>query len=994
MELQTGLMAAALGPLLSLATFAAQPLGGFSGEIELILWKSLFQTPAPTGGRCNLLLQLEARGGEWDRVTAHGQNYSNGLHLGLVEQAQVTDQDVRLLISAVINGDQWTRGTWHGAFAVDLKRDASGKLDGTYTGTFKGHPITGRATGQIRAPRPVAQGFRSVEPGEHPRVLFRRDQIPALKQKLQTPLGRAYQAQASDPVNLGVLYALTGEKRYADQAQAIVRGYLANADNEYLTEKGAGSGGFGHTLAASALALDLCYDAWPVNFRAQLEGTLLEILPRLMRYCFVTSHANTHPCSNYFGPGHGSPAVASLVLVGDKGPDLEKPEDPVKTATIVMPPDDFEPGEGVNVLDLAPGAVPAQWLYAGPVGRRCKNDVLGGIGGYGRARPKLGTEFRTGVMVDDKVEMMSLTFRKLPDDMMKDGAIDLARLAPGGGPSTTVFYTVLRAAQKQIVAPARNSADTRIWLNDTELTSGTYYSLRPGLYPVLVVHSTDKSAGVLNPRLEPPGSDFGSEGIQKHKLELALWDHYKAQCDKAGGISALKIQIQELGHLRMFQHYRLGMGDGGFQAETGSYAMIASWYPLVYAACYPNVFGRNASPHPDVTHLMVRRMMQVLFREDGSTAVQKLNSVVGFDTGWVAAAFGIIPEKYKPGVLWGWNKVRGVTSEASIPNIVGGDRGLNGIARALAFLNYPLHMKPQHPSKSMPLAWEAPTFGHYTFRSGWEGKDEFIAQTFLKAAPVCGWNHANAGTFRVWGLGHGWNSSGEERAGARELESVVLLPKDDHAQSSCARLAYLKTDDDGSGVLTMNMDDVYAPSAGKRGLWDKNLLRSMDEDTPQPITGLRALAWDYSQKSGAPAMMVMVDSIRGGSEKLWTWQMPGAGKGGKSDGPPRATVDGNTFTLAHSDASMKATFVSPGRVNISAGVDQVEGPDARHGYVGPVNRVKASGADPTAGGFLVIITFQRGAPPPVKVEGEGLGAIVTVGQRTVRFDGQKIILGP
>jgi hypothetical protein len=55
----------------------------------------------------------------------------------------------------------------------------------------------------------------------------------------------------------------------------------------------------------------------------------------------------------------------------------------------------------------------------------------------------------------------------------------------------------------------------------------------------------------------------------------------------------------------------------------------------------------------------------------------------------------------------------------------------------------------------------------------------------------------------------------------------------------------------------------------------------------------------------------------------------------------------------------------------------------------PVPGVFAEGGDE----FFVVVTLQRGDPPAVKVEGSGLGAKVTVGKRTVAFDGQKIILG-
>ena len=55
--------------------------------------------------------------------------------------------------------------------------------------------------------------------------------------------------------------------------------------------------------------------------------------------------------------------------------------------------------------------------------------------------------------------------------------------------------------------------------------------------------------------------------------------------------------------------------------------------------------------------------------------------------------------------------------------------------------------------------------------------------------------------------------------------------------------------------------------------------------------------------------------------------------------------------------------------------------------------IYAQGADAAAGEFFVVVTIGRGKPPEALVRGEGLGAKVTIGKRTVAFDGQRIIFG-
>ena len=69
--------------------------------------------------------------------------------------------------------------------------------------------------------------------------------------------------------------------------------------------------------------------------------------------------------------------------------------------------------------------------------------------------------------------------------------------------------------------------------------------------------------------------------------------------------------------------------------------------------------------------------------------------------------------------------------------------------------------------------------------------------------------------------------------------------------------------------------------------------------------------------------------------------------------------------------------------------------DAKHlhlkyGEYGDVslNAIHATGGD----SFFVVITVQKGAPPEVRTDGTGLDAVVTVGERRLSFDGEKIIL--
>jgi len=568
----------------------------------------------------------------------------------------------------------------------------------------------------------------------------------------------------------------------------------------------AGSGSIGHRLVEVALAYDLCYDAWPEAFRSQVaEGLLARVQYRQRR--LHPGHANYHPCSNYYGPSHGSSGLAALAIWGEKGPAPVEPAAPLEVlqeSVEIAPAADYQPGRGVPVLKFQSGIMPSEWMFVGGFKPQAGEDTLNALGGPAAARPELGTKVTFGGR--------SETFRLIPHEEDKGywsspqwtddrTSIDITGAVNREYHTTNFFYTVIDNDRPRWVRVGTEWDPAVVYLAGVELRHGSVVHLEKGLYPVMVVAAIGETQPWGRIFMEPRLIELPPELAQRrladrradYRLDHDVWQADRDFWQRTGGIDPIKQRYFGFAHQRVLWHYRLGIGHGGFQAETGVYAQIGSWYPLVYATAYQKMFGRDASPRPDITHLMPRRAMQVLFCEDGTTEAQKINSVVGFDPSWCAAAF--------------------------------------------------------------------------------------------------------------------------------------------------------------------------------------------------PITGLRALAFDYSGLSGAPCLIVLVDKIRGGKQRLWTWQL-------SEEMVEKVQVDGNTFTLDYGDASLKATFVAPRDIELQAATEMVQVADPRHGFHGQISRVKAA-ADGNEPGFLVVMTIQRGAPAAVEVRGSGLEAAIGVGRRTVRFDGEKVVLeGP
>jgi hypothetical protein len=169
---------------------------------------------------------------------------------------------------------------------------------------------------------PAAEpGFAKPEPGEHPRLLFRKSGLPDLKKRAATPEGARIVARLRrlldgdkgttlplkrnplatgddagelldapvgsvftlfHPVGYGMLWQLTGERAFADRAQEAAKLVIdGQSDRDARFGLKAVAGGVdgrfgligeynGAAVASLALAYDLCYDAWDEAARRQV----------------------------------------------------------------------------------------------------------------------------------------------------------------------------------------------------------------------------------------------------------------------------------------------------------------------------------------------------------------------------------------------------------------------------------------------------------------------------------------------------------------------------------------------------------------------------------------------------------------------------------------------------------------------------------------------------------------------------------------------------
>jgi len=197
-------------------------------------------------------------------------------------------------------------------------------------------------------PAPV-KDWVEPEPGEHPRLFFRKSDIPALRKKAETPEGKAILARLRKQLNgsdgqslnkremwtmshvagYGFLYTVTGDKRYADLGKQAMEQSISGAkrkdDTRYAFKGADGALRAGPALGWNALGYDLCYNGWDEAYRNRVRDALQNYNDGANKSLAELARGSRHgPHSNHWGMQIGGAAMALLALMNDPGVDMAK----------------------------------------------------------------------------------------------------------------------------------------------------------------------------------------------------------------------------------------------------------------------------------------------------------------------------------------------------------------------------------------------------------------------------------------------------------------------------------------------------------------------------------------------------------------------------------------------------------------------------------------------------------------------------------------------
>jgi len=265
---------------------------------------------------------------------------------------------------------QFVVGTWKGTVAV-----ADGKpkeISGFFRGTVGKGAFVSEMAKDDRPWFLQVKDFKPVQPGEHPRLFFRKGDLPELKRRSETPEGKKIMARLRQLLNgsdgesmptsynpatqayeknnfkarsgaysishaagYGFLYQITGDRKYADFARQCVEKAFAGQrcfDDRYSWVAPGGELRAGPSVGWTAVAYDLCYDAWDADFRQKVALAIQNYSDQkggewnnpegiTLRKMVLTPKQG--PGSNHFGAVGGGCGLAVLAIKGDPGSDKE-----------------------------------------------------------------------------------------------------------------------------------------------------------------------------------------------------------------------------------------------------------------------------------------------------------------------------------------------------------------------------------------------------------------------------------------------------------------------------------------------------------------------------------------------------------------------------------------------------------------------------------------------------------------------------------------------
>ena len=1024
------------------AALAAQP----AEQIRLTLRGALARVDSGREALADLHLDIVRRGGELESATwGYAPGYNRADHPGKVIKSEINGDSMTLDIEVVVRPDQWWTGG--GArYRLVLKRQGQ-NLSGAYTGAINGRSVEGEVSGGVGPLLlPPVQGRFHPRPGEHPRLLFGKDDLPRLRDRLQTPLGQKLVAalevewkrseggfgygrfrgveqameatQGFHAASHGLMYLLKDDGAHANRAKelTVLAMKSGSAQDEMWT--------YVQKMHGVALAYDFCYHAWDEPFRQEVRTWLMRwasdsTRPRALRPQGNQSAAivNMNAYSADLALFRAAAGFAALAVMGDQTAGTPP-------AVITIAPDAEAVADGVPVVRFADDQVITEWLNCSglvedPAWRpgvpELQQDPLAPLGSAAKFRPRVGTKVTYRGIAR---EFAALNDEHIFRDVYTDQRPAIALLRPEHlkGQTLEYYYTILSNDKPRLIRidlGDRYLWAERIWINGQPVQENEVVRLEAGRYPILI------EARVPTRQTYSPyfPAFYGNTQYPHRDVRRGNW-HYNTVVIDGGVIKeypkadlwmmprlieTADPEVDPVGHAYVKKGHALPadivatisarsvaryleetIGENGWGAEDECDG-DAIHYVLYFLQSYNHLTGTSLP----AGHGLEKFIPLLVYRGE-AFATEYARSV------FVAPAMAA--SEYLPLARWvldqtidGWARDGGPGRNPV---------GLQFPEFAIyALINYPFDVQAKSPAEfPLPLTFADQSAGGFVMRSGWDDKSvSLVARGSSKAFH----NACLAGTFEIKGLGTSWSRQFITKEGVIHYPqpgqyNVLLVEKT--LPKAGASPIHTQFHDDGSGSITYDMSKVYWGAEPRKtnawGVGTGNIGVDWGDKPPfdAGIRATRTIAVDYSGKCGSPALLVIVDRLNNADGRAKTWRMEVPGAGGRRGDKVLALRDGGTAEAirrppGNAKANTPLPAVAPEEANLRVTFAAPAGVaiDISGG------QIKASSEQSL---FVAVMTLQRGPAPVVRVFGEAPDLRIEVGNQVVRIQKDRVAFTP
>lgn len=476
---------------------------------------------------------------------------------------------------------------------------------------------------------------------------------------------------------------------------------------------------------------------------------------------------------------------------------------------------------------------------------------------------------------------------------------------------------------------------------------------------------------------------------------------------------------------------RIAVGERGWRGGAWCGFADAADIILPFIRAYRNGFGERAFPETGFDHVGAVAVMNggIFHRDMG-------------DSAWGTTTLLVAPEEVRPAIKWCMEQCTADPEAGQYRDPPRHNHHIRWPSHALFALCYAAGLEAKHPSEVLGNSYRDASMGGFVFRGGWKPGDLMVlfdAQTRGVSAPLTattfGLGRAEARPYKLrmlvdplrpTGIGE-WHSNTNRYASRTDGAPAVvriLHGAHDVIPLGRPRIVHEKTAEDGRTAVITVVTDHFVHGRVRPGYFDQANPHRIESDRNVGVTHTRSFAVDLTGECGAKCLVVIADKLDG-AEKFTTFAQINAGKGkvplsfklpsGKEPWPHPGTdaIRKLEDTPAYWPTSQAEAprregcplLALPGRAVIfalekkeKAGTLCVTGvaPGA-WALIQDGHQLSRIGggilvAPGDGKGFLTILTVQDGEPPAMDIKGQGLDAEIRMGRRTVRFDGQNVIL--